>query len=331
MKAIITIFLLGLALFHAGCEPDLDIDPVNSRTQSVDPGELNVKITDTLVVANGSNLAIVSISAGPTLRKLAYQATLTADPVGSFPNGTKAITLTLDSAGQATTQLASDRGGIATISVQVGTVVRTVTVTFVSKEILLSIGSLSTLADNFSYAAIKASVSGNDLSQPVVFRTLRGHFSNGLDSQSVKPASDGTATAYLRHDHAENVEVSATVSGVFTSRITVPFTIALPGEINVGISANTFPPRLTSEAIVTATLTRSQGTPSVGQSLSFTDSTAGATHPGVFLNTTLSNASGIATARYRLLDTLYRGAVYLSVSVDTGNKQVRGKNIIIVQ
>lgn len=187
-------------------------------------------------------------------------------------------------------------------------------------------------ADNYTYAEI--TIITQDL--PPDYRALtattdKGSFSNGASSYTRQLSVADTTRLYLRYNKAEIARVTASINNSSQRESFVNFLPAWPDLILIDPSVDTLPRRLSATAAIKATLTRSTGTVSDGQTIMFYDSTAATgTSAGIFVNTT-PVTGGQASTQYWLQDTAYKGIVYIKGYVLTDIGKVVGVNRILVQ
>lgn len=152
-------------------------------------------------------------------------------------------------------------------------------------------------------------------SRTVTFATTVGTLSAGSTNGStvtVKADSSGRARVLLRSRSAELALVSAS-AGSGAVQDTTRFVRALPETILLDASANTVKGSLDSSVMLSAFLRRSIGLVSTGTTVAFSaareEGTAAGTPIGQFGVPTLSDSTGLVTARFSPLDTLYRGNI----------------------
>jgi hypothetical protein len=190
-------------------------------------------------------------------------------------------------------------------------------------------------ADGYSNAEITVDLTDTSLVLPgtnISFTSNNGTFTNGTISYSVPSGNNGMTEAYLKCNQAGVVNVTATVSSSFSETVAVTFVPALPDQVTLAPDIPTLTYSTAPQANLTTTLSRLLGTPSTGQALTYSDSTAiGGKSVGIFVNTTLSNASGVATAQYLLQDSTYTGFVYLKASIGSTNKTISGTTRLLIK
>jgi hypothetical protein len=190
------------------------------------------------------------------------------------------------------------------------------------------------VADNYTNAEIQLQVKlDTGLSRSFVLTTDKGSFSNDSKSVTVFAGSDGLASAYLKDNRAELVNVTITNIEInYSKTISVQFVAALPDQILIEPDAAVVANSASAKVSIKATLLRKTGTVSVSQALTFGDlTTTGNKSIGIFLNSTLSNADGIVTVQYFLQDTTYKGYVNISGTIIDGTKTISGTSRILVK
>jgi hypothetical protein len=203
-----------------------------------------------------------------------------------------------------------------------------------AKDISVSLTADNIPADNYSTAEISIQIINTSLIQPgttVTFSADKGSFANGNTTYTIAAGTDGMSKAYLKYNQAGIVNVTASVNNSFTKTFPVTFVPAPPDLITLepDIATLTSPP--SAKANLTATLSRTLGTPTQNQALTFYDSTATGKSVGIFLNSTLSNASSQATSEYVLQDTTFIGYVYIKAYVTFGGKKITGTTRLLIK
>ncbi len=157
-----------------------------------------------------------------------------------------------------------------------------------------------------------------------------GKLSTGASTAKVKLDANGEARIFLSSSTIGKSKVTVSV-GNLSKSTSVGFVNAGPDNMIVEADLSTMRPVFESKAIVKAKLIRSTGTVSVNQLVQFYDSTGAGKSVGVFLNSTSSNAQGECSAEYRLVDTSFRGPVFLIGQVLGNGTNVGGKTRIQIQ
>jgi hypothetical protein len=157
-----------------------------------------------------------------------------------------------------------------------------------------------------------------------------GVFSNGSTTQTLAIDVNGQATAFVSSQTAGTSTVVATVNGA-TVQTSTTFVMAWPDQINIQADSTFLMPLPGTSTNVTATLVRNSGKVSLGEYVSFSDSTAVDSTIGVFGKPALSDASGLVTTTYTEQDSSYHGFVYLIGKVMTSSGQVEGRGQIKIR
>jgi hypothetical protein len=206
--------------------------------------------------------------------------------------------------------------------------------TIAQGDVSLSLVKDSLPADNYTLAEIKLTLATNDFTAgtQIAFKTDDGSFANGSKSYVITAASSGTFSAYLKSDTATASNVSVVINNNFSGTTQVHFRPAPPDNTTLEPDMAIVQDKSTSKVNLTAILSRTIGTPSKGQGLTFYDSTAiGGKSVGLFTNATLSNSANVVTAEYLLQDTTYKGYIYLKGYALNGKIKVIGITRILVQ
>jgi len=153
----------------------------------------------------------------------------------------------------------------------------------------------------------------------VALTTSAGTFAtNGAATATAAPDAAGIARTLLRAPtDSTTAVISATVNGATATKL-VAFRRAMPDAVDVVPAQLTLMAGAAHELTVTANLRRAVGKPSPALRVTFTtaDTTAGHNTRGAFLPTTaLSDANGVATTRFTIADTTYRGPLTLRATV----------------
>jgi hypothetical protein len=164
--------------------------------------------------------------------------------------------------------------------------------------------------------------------------TPLGAFAGGGTSIAVPLSGSGGAQVYIVSRQVGNTTLSVSVGGV-TQDTSLNFTVAYPDELLINPDSADLPAMTGVYTIVTASVLRDTGQASPGLSVNFTDSTAvpNGISIGTFLNTSLSDTSGMVSTQYWLQNPgSYSGYVYLigTVKLPNGNL-VRGSNRIYIR
>lgn len=202
-------------------------------------------------------------------------------------------------------------------------------------DVAITVPVNDVIADNYSQSQISVqikSLSDIPLNTSVTFTSNRGTFTNGSNSYSVILGTDGTANAYLKNNTAAAVTVTVSIGNYFSKTVMVTFSTALPDQIVLSPDIAIFPNASTATVNLVAGLSRINGTPSIGQALTFTDSTAtNGKSVGTFLNISASDASNSVKAQYILQDTTYKGYIYLKAALPTAPLTTFGMTRILIQ
>lgn len=314
-----------------------DLNPQNIVTPNIESDDVVLFIVDDTLVANNLAYATIKVTVSKKLRAKYASATFNITPIGTLANDNDTQTIDLDTNGVATTFAKSATAGIASIRMALGaTVIKTGTIVFKSAALTdslqLTLLQNNVSADNSSYAMIDAHVLMNSIKTGgrIDLVTDKGTFSNGQTSMTISPVSSNTTQIYLRHNRAEIAHVTATLNNTFSKQIEITFVTAYPHTMAIDPSVVTTTATFNNEVLLSTRLMRIRGTPSAGQHVLYSDLTSAGTSIGAFTNLQPSDATGTATAKYRLQDTNYHGYVYLkaSVNVDTGQVSVVQKILV---
>ncbi len=323
------IYLLLLCCFIMNaCQDKTEVQPDDIMTLSL--------VKDSIMADNTSNAEIqaqVNMSASAATRNIKFETN-----AGTFSNNTAQYTTTVSLDGKINAYLKNDKAGTATVKVTVNDLYsREIPVHFVSRTSPDSIITLEAVknnqpADNYTYAAVVVRSKDPGIintSREVTFTTDKGLFSNDEKSYTTTTAIDGTATAYIKCSQPDLVIIKATIATAFSRETQLRFVPALPDYINVEIPGN-LKNALDANTTVTALLTRTYGTASAGQRVTFTAQKPSGETIGTFLNEKVSNSSGEATANFWVQDTSYAGMVVIKATVADGTNVITGKNQVLV-
>jgi hypothetical protein len=149
----------------------------------------------------------------------------------------------------------------------------------------------------------------------VTITTSAGVFAtSGTATATAEPDQAGVARTLLRAPADSTAAiVSAAVNGITTTGI-ITFRRAMPDAVDLAPTQLTLVAGSTHEITVTATLRRTVGQPSPAIRITFTSADTTSAHGarGIFLPaTTVSDAKGVATARFTIADTSYHGPLTL--------------------
>jgi hypothetical protein len=167
---------------------------------------------------------------------------------------------------------------------------------------------------------------------PTVTMTITppGIFANGTATQTFPIDVNGQAIAFVSSQTPGTSTVEATVGGV-NAQASTTFTVAWPNQVVIQADSPFLMPLQGTFTGVTATLVRNAGKVSLGEYVTFTDSTAVDSTIGVFQNTTPSDLSGRVTAQYFVQDTSYHGIVFIIGRVMTPSGPVQGRTQIKIR
>jgi hypothetical protein len=202
-------------------------------------------------------------------------------------------------------------------------------------DIIMSVVKDNVPADGVNYNEILVKIDNtlkNNFNEVIFEISPNGKFSNGAVAQKVPIDVNGEARVYAESTSVGTSIVRATV-GTYTRQIGTIFEKAWPDQIIVESDSVFLPALPGMNTAVRAKLSRSTGVISPGITVLFTDSTGVNSKPsvGVFLNTTVSDASGFSTTRYWLQDTTYHGEVYLIAIVQAQDGEKRGRTRVRIR
>jgi len=326
-----------LMIFFIACskEPG-DLKSPNLQSVPVNPGDFTLTSLKDSVVADGFTYLEVLAKVDTKLLDTYKEVNFDIAPFGKFTNNSPSMKLTFDLNGEARAFIYSDIAGLTNVKATIGNLNRVKSIKFYKDNadtLKLLITRDNVPADNYSYAEITAITKKRPFANnQIVFVADRGTFTNNSSTYTIQASLNDTTKAYIKYSKSEPVRITATIYNTYSKEIYATFIPAWPGQIFVSPSVSTLPPLFTSMATITANLIRSTGTVTEGRIVHFYDSASvtGASI-GTFLNTTLSNPSGIATSQYWLQDTSFHGFVYIKSYVDTDTGRVRGENRILIQ
>ena len=190
-------------------------------------------------------------------------------------------------------------------------------------------------ADNESEALVSLQANKPVFNKQVIVTINKGSFADNSQIITLPFLSGATLVqASIKHNRAESVKVTATISNVFSDNENIQFVPALPDTALIN-TVNTLAPKLTSKASITTQLNRNTGVVTEGTAVFFEDSSASVNLIGTFTNTTKSNESGVVTTDYWIQDTTFKeGFVYIRAFIFSSpdkKKKVIGKNKIYIK
>jgi hypothetical protein len=308
----------------------------NKEPEKLQPG-FNVA-TGPQLTQKGAMQRTIRISVDERFSESEVQVSLALTPFGTFSNGDSMHTVPLHN-GVVNETITVSREGTVYLDVSVKGQTRTIPLSFSFAKgidtLSMTVITDSVAADGYTYAQIGIRANDTNLLQEmksIALRTDRGTFANGSTAYSQNIGLDGLINVYLKNTGAGRVTVTATVSGTYSKEVSVHFLTAYPDHLFLDPEAATIASLPGTTVDVSARLTRNTGRPSDGQSVYFYDSTATGASVGTFLATTNSGSGGIASTKYSLQDTSYKGYIYLIGKADKGNGgTVRGMNRVLVQ
>jgi hypothetical protein len=159
-----------------------------------------------------------------------------------------------------------------------------------------------------------------------------GKLGNGATTQKIPLDINGEARVFANSTTAGTVSLRATL-GTYSKQISSQFQIAWPDQILVEPDSVFLAAAAGTKTNVRIRLLRSSGSVSNGLFVQLSDSTvvASPASVGIFLNTTSSNAAGIATTEYWLQNTGYHDYVYLKANIVAPAGIIRGLNRIRIR
>ncbi|MCF0051650.1 hypothetical protein LXM25_16395 [Dyadobacter sp. LJ53] len=343
---IISFVILLLLFIGCGDEPGDLTSPV-LKEPVVTPDMVMFEVPAGNIRADGTDFKQVKLTISGTYLK-DKAVTFTISPVGVFDNGKDTFTTPLNASNEATTKILSTKEGKAIVMAKIDEVEKPVTITF---EKMLPVNNLSfsnpptiPLADNYSTAELIVTAdltNGVAQDRKVKFVTDKGTFHDGSKEYTANISTNNIAKAYLKHNKAELVRVTAIIADTYPIDTHVQFVQALPEQIFVFPETNTIAPKLDSKIKITAKLVRDKGTVSDGQVVIFEDEFGnGGPSVGSFLSNTLSDSSGEVSATYQLTNANLTGLpkllymkAYITDKSDPANpvKRKLGENTIVIQ
>lgn len=326
MKYIYLLLLCGFIM--SACQNKTEVQPDDIMSLSL--------VKDSIIADNVSNaeiLARVNMSTSAATRNIKFETN-----AGTFSNREALYTTTVSLDGKINAYLKYDKAGTATVKVTVNDLYsREIQVHFVARTSPDSIITLEAVknnqpADNYTYATVVVRSKDPGIintSREVTFTTDKGLFSNGDKSYTTTTTIDGTATAYIKCSQPDAVIIKATIASAFSRETQLRFIPAFPDYINVEIPGN-LKNALDANTIVTALLTRTYGTASAGQRVTFTAQKPSGEVIGTFLNEKASNSNGEASANFWVQDTSYAGIILIKATVVDGANIITGKNQLLI-
>ena len=238
-----------------------------------------------------------------------------------------AVVTAADSEGIATVELQSEKvAGSARVRITALELSEEVTVTFTPVEpshiITLSTDRSSVAADGVTPVTLRATVASG---LPAARRRVTFYTTLG---QAVPPAGDADSNNVVRASLISattgTARVSATVDGS-TAETSVQFVPALPEKLHVSASHSTLSPG--SNAVVRATLLRTNGNVSPHIVITWSAVTAAGVAIGSFSGVTLAE-NAIATAIFNLGATTYVGPVTIKATAEGGATGTTSLNVV---
>ncbi len=242
----------------------------------------------------------------------------------------------------ANTSVLSNVSGPATIRATVGNLTQTQQIIFSQNTVSLNLAVTNNPvpADNNSYATVIATANDPNVvlkMNTITFTTNKGTFANNSNVFMTNAFSNNnngsvTAIAYLKDNHAETATVTATISNtnIFTAACNVTFNPSVPNQVLLYSSKPTITDTLPDS--ITAKLVLTNGTPSAGQKVTFTEygvrnNTNTIAYPGAFYNTSLSDTTGTVKTIFSIQAQTFHGYVHILGTIGT----VSDSTIIYVQ
>lgn len=330
--------LIAIILLYSCSDKVEDLKDPNLKVETLAPGDVQLTVTGDNIPADGKTFSEIKMKVNRAAETDSKEVTFDISPVGKFSNGATSIKLTLDANGEARVFASSSTDGVAYVKATVGEVSQTVVVKFlkpatpVVDTLKLSVVRELVPADNYAYVEIQAVVEDPEVlkeMKTIKFITDKGTFPNDTKEYTITLGLDGVAKAYIKHNRAEMVRVTATVGNSYSKELNIRFIPSLPEQIFIEPSVASMVADPAAKSVIKARLVRSQGSVSEGQTVYFYDSTVNGS-VGIFLNTTRSGTNGEATTEYWLQDTSYRGYVYIKGYVNTDTGRVLGMSRILI-
>lgn len=323
-----TYLLLLCCFIVSACQDKTKVQPDDIMSLSLVKDSISADN-----IHNAEILAQVNMSTSAATRNIKFETN-----AGTFSNNTAQYTTTVSLDGKINAYLKYDKAGTATVKVTVNDLYsREIQVHFVSRTSPDSIITLEAVnnnqpADNYSYATVVVRSKDPDIintSREVAFTTDKGLFSNGEKSYTTTTTIDGTATAYIKCSQPDLVIIKATIAAAFSRETQLRFIPAIPDYINVDVPGN-LRNALDANTVVTALLTRTYGTASAGQRVTFTAQKPSGEVIGTFINEKVSNSNGEASANFWVQDTSYAGMILIKATVVDGTNIITGKNQLLI-
>ena len=345
MKYLIVFFVLFI--IFSSCTNSAKLTPPDLVNDSVKSSDIVLTPANRNIPADSLTYDQFVIKVSSNVLANYKQVTFDISPVGKFTDGSTVKNVSIDASGNAYAFVFSSTPGIATVRATIGNLVRTSSIVFTPKIDTVTISVLNnyTLADNTSYAEVIAQSKDPNIiltMKSITFTADRGTFSNNQQTYTTNVILDSSikpyviAKAYLKDNKVENVRVRASVSNNYLIDTIVTFTPAWPSLIIINPGVSILRDTFTSQTTVTAKLSRSSGSVSIGQIVHFYDSSSlGINKIGTFLSTSAlaDTISGIASSQYWITDTThFKGFVYIVGTVDTGSTtKLMGYNQILIR
>jgi hypothetical protein len=158
-----------------------------------------------------------------------------------------------------------------------------------------------------------------------------GKFTNGLNTFSATLDVNGQASAYMFSDKIGVATLSVRLGQGPIKNTAITYTNALPDQLEIEPGASQLKPDSGANVKVTVKATRQIGRVSPGIKITFEDSTANGKSVGIFMNKTVTNISGKASATYLLQDTTVRGYLYLKASAQGTNSIMTARSRVFIR
>ena len=211
----------------------------------------------------------------------------------------------------------------------------TIDTSITSADVTTTVTTNNVPADSYTPAEVTVQIKNTALILPgttITFTCDKGTFTNGSTTYSQPAGNDGLTSAFLVDSRAEQSDVTVSIGNYYAKSIAVQFVVAPPDQITLQSDSAVYSSPFTARPALKATLIRINGKPSIGQILTFKDSTAnGGLSVGSFLNIAPSDSTSTAYAQYVVQDTTFKGYIYLKGSIISGTKTISGSTRILIK
>lgn len=239
---------------------------------------------------------------------------------GKFTNDTNTITVIANSDGYAETSIKAEKLGVATVKASILSYTAVKIINFITADAdsFFSISGnlpVNTPADGVSTAEIQTSV---NLKIPmekrlVTFSTDAGTFQNGQSNITLSPDINGKTNVYLKHRQEGPAHVALSLNGVIRN-VAIDFVKAVPDQLNLQ-TPMTLQAGDKYSAILNILVYRTVGKPSAGFFFDYLAKDTTGKEIGIFNSPKSSDEEGKSAINYSTMDTVYKGNIFIKISV----------------